>query len=162
MLEQQVSLDSARAAVKRLKAALPDLEARTLARTTPATLRGLGVTRQKASYVTELAREEQQGRLQLDSLAGRDDGSVREHLVGFRGIGPWTADIYLILALKRHDVLPVADLALRHAFAAAYDQPPDSQRLIRHAETWQPWRAVAARILWHDYLRTRGRTFEPD
>ncbi len=143
VLEQQVSLASARATFERLKAAVDTLTPKALMTLSPSQLRDVGFSRQKAAYARDLAAAILSGKLALPDLRNLSDHDARERLMSCRGIGPWTADIYLLMALRRPDVWPGHDLALAVA----------------------PWRAVAARILWHYYLRAglngRPRRDEP-
>ena len=117
-----------------------------------------GVSRQKASYCLGIAREILDGQLDLKALGRADDDTVRERLMRIRGIGPWSANIYLMTALGRPDVWPDGDLALAAAAQQVKDLPerPDTRRLREMAEAWAPWRTVAARILWHHYLSERA------
>ena len=116
------------------------------------------MTRQKASYCLGLAQLIQSGALDLRSLGRADDQEVRRRLVDIRGIGTWTADIYLLMALRRPDIWPDGDLALATAAQQVkrLRRRPDDTRLRALAARWTPWRAVAARLLWHYYLSTRG------
>lgn len=157
ILEQQVSLDSARAMYLRLERELGAFAPPTLLRAGESGLRSLGVTRQKAAYLTTLAREIESGRLRLSRLHRLPDEGIREILLQLRGIGPWTADIYLLMALRRPDVWPRGDLALHQAMRAAWRmaERPGTEAAERFAARWSPWRAVAARILWHSYLSER-------
>jgi DNA-3-methyladenine glycosylase II len=122
-------------------------------------LQALGVTRQKAGYVVTLAERVADGSLPLAALARLPDAEVAETLVRIPGIGPWTASIYLLMALRRPDVWPPGDLALHKAMARlpGFDAVPTSEQAAQWALRWQPWRAVAARILWHAYLSERVR-----
>ncbi|MEE2637283.1 MAG: DNA-3-methyladenine glycosylase 2 family protein [Acidobacteriota bacterium] len=160
VLEQQVSLASARATFTRLEQACGAVTAERFAGLSETTIRAAGVTRQKASYCVGIARDIVDGTLCLTAVARANDETARQKLVRIRGIGPWTADIYLLMALKRPDVWPDGDLAL--AIAAqqvkGLQGRPDTVRLRHLAGKWSPWRAVAARILWHHYLSTRGRS----
>lgn len=160
VLEQQVSLASARATFRRLQSAAGRVTATRVARLSPATLRRHGITRQKAEYVLDLARAIVAGELNLRAITHADDGTVRHALLAIRGIGPWTADIYLLMALRRPDVWPDGDLALRSATQGVkrLRVPPTEDRLRRMAARWRPWRSVAARILWHHYLSVRRRS----
>ena len=158
VLEQQVSLASARATFGRLRDAWGDITAERFATLTAAQVRSAGVTRQKTSYCLGIARQIVDGTLDLRRLGRADDEEVRATLVEIRGIGPWTADIYLLMALLRPDIWPDGDIAL---VTAAHQvkrlrRRPDTQQLRRLAGRWAPWRSVAARILWHHYLSTRG------
>ena len=158
VLEQQVSLASARATFGRLQAAWGEVSAERFARLSEAQIRSAGVTRQKASYCHDLARQVVDGSLDLRRVNKADDDEARRALVAIRGIGPWSADIYLLMALGRPDIWPDGDLALATAARQVkrLRRRPDTPRLRRLASAWTPWRAVAARILWHHYLSTRG------
>jgi DNA-3-methyladenine glycosylase II len=155
ILEQQVSLRSGAAALERLAAATGgSLEPGGVAGLGEEGARAAGLTRQKARYVVGLAERVVEGRLDPANLGVRSDDDVRAHLMAVPGIGRWTADIYLLMALGRPDVWPDGDLALAAAMrrAKGLGELPDAalQRLI--AESWRPWRAIAARLLWHAYL----------
>jgi DNA-3-methyladenine glycosylase II len=154
ILEQQVSLASARAAFERLKAALPELSPAAFLTLDDARLLAIGFSRQKAGYCRELARAVLEGRIDLDRLAELDDDAVRAALVSLKGIGPWTAEIYLLMVLLRPDAWPRGDLALASAARQAFALPalPSYPALAEMAEAWRPHRAVAARLLWHYYL----------
>jgi DNA-3-methyladenine glycosylase II len=160
ILEQQVSLASAQAAFDRLGVALAgDLKPERVLSLDDAALRAIGFSRQKAGYARDLALAASDG-LDLDGLAALPDEEVRARLVTLRGIGPWTADIYLLMVLLRPDVWPHGDQALATAATEALALParPSFDELARIAERWRPHRATAARILWHHYLCERGRT----
>ena len=150
ILEQQVSLASARAAFERLKQTLPALTPAAFLTLDDAQLLAIGFSRQKTRYGRELARAVEEGSIDLDGLAELEDEDVRAALVALKGIGPWTAEIYLLMALLRPDVWPKGDLALvsaaRDVFGLSWDE------LTQRAEAWRPHRAVAARMLWHYYL----------
>jgi DNA-3-methyladenine glycosylase II len=155
ILEQQVSLASARAAFIRLCACASPLTPASFLRLDEDTLRNAGFSRQKAGYSRYLAQSILDGRLDLDALAYQEDADARAALLALKGIGPWTADIYLLMALRRPDVWPAGDLALQIAMQrvkrlATRPTPAEMETL---AEPWRPWRAVAARVLWHRYLQ---------
>jgi len=154
ILEQQVSLASARAAYLKLLAVASPLTPERFLSLDDTTLKRAGFSRQKTTYGRELARAVGSGRLQLPALARLDDDAVRAALTAVKGIGPWTAEIYLLMALCRPDAWPTGDLALASAMQRVKRLPalpgPAEQQAI--AANWHPWRAVAARLLWHDYL----------
>ena len=158
VLEQQVSLASARATFERLRDACGEVSPARFATLTAAQVQSAGVTRQKTSYCLGIARQIVDGTLDLRRLGRADDLEARRRLVEIRGIGPWTADIYLLMALGRPDIWPDGDLALATAAhqVKRLRRRPDTKRLRQLATSWAPWRAVAARILWHHYLSTRG------
>lgn len=154
ILEQQVSLASARAAFNRLQDLLGVVEPAGLLQLDDDALRTVGFSRQKASYARALAQAIVDGRFDPAALAPLDDAAVRAVLVQLKGIGLWTAEIYLLMVLRRPDAWPVHDLALATAAQQvkrlpARPTPGDLQQL---ADVWRPWRGVAARILWHHYL----------
>jgi DNA-3-methyladenine glycosylase II len=157
ILEQQVSLASARAAYERLSSlASPLTPARFLA-LKDTELKGAGFSRQKIIYGRHLAEAIASGRLNLEALAVADDAEVKASLTALKGIGSWTADIYLLMSLRRADAWPAGDLALAVALQEVknLDTRPTPLELIELAEGWRPWRAVAARLLWHYYLQRR-------
>jgi DNA-3-methyladenine glycosylase II len=154
ILEQQVSLASARAAYDRLREAVSPLTPVRFLELDDATLKVIGFSRQKTAYGRSLAQALVDGHLELEKLAAMDDPKVRAELTKIKGIGPWTADIYLLMALRRPDIMPSADLAL--AIAAqkvkGLASRPTPDELNTLSKNWKPWRAVAARLLWHSYL----------
>lgn len=159
ILEQQVSLASAQAAFDRLLAIASPLTPERLLTLDDATLKVVGFSRQKTRYGRALATAILAGSLDLAGLARLDDEAVRAALTQVVGIGRWTADIYLLMALRRPDIWPVGDLALVSAAREVLELPqaPKADELAVLSAAWQPWRAVAARILWHHYL-SRART----
>lgn len=159
ILEQQVSLASARAAYDRLAATVGEINPASLLQLDDATLRTIGFSRQKTAYSRHLAAAIEEGRFDLHALAALDDDAVRKSLTALKGIGPWTAEVYLLMALGRPDAWPHYDLGLLVAAQEikALPQRPTPQELETLAEPWRPYRAVAARILWHHYLSTRAR-----
>jgi DNA-3-methyladenine glycosylase II len=154
ILEQQVSLASAQAAFDRLMAIASPLTPERFLALDDVTLKATGFSRQKTRYGRELAGAILSGSLDLEALDVLDDQAVRAALIKVVGIGRWTADIYLLMALCRPDAWPAGDLALataaRHALGLA--ATPGTAELEAIGEAWRPWRAVAARVLWHFYL----------
>jgi DNA-3-methyladenine glycosylase II len=154
ILEQQVSLASARAAFDRLRAAVSPLTPRGFLELDDATLKAIGFSRQKTGYGRHLAQAIVGGRLNLRTLHLQDDETIRAELMKVKGIGAWTVDIYLLLALRRPDVWPKGDLALAVAAQRVkrLASRPSPDELEEMSAAWRPWRAVAARLLWHYYL----------
>ena len=156
ILEQQVSLASAQAAFDRLSLAAHLLTPRSLLRLDDAQLLAVGFSRQKARYARALAAAVEDGSLDVDGLAALDDDGVDAALTALPGIGPWTSTIYRLMVLRRPDAWPIHDIALAQAAAElrGLDHRPGATEMLALAESWRPWRAVAARILWHHYLST--------
>jgi DNA-3-methyladenine glycosylase II len=154
VLEQQVSLGSAAAALARLRAAAGGIDPAGVAALGEPGARAAGLTRQKARFVVGLATATLGGELDLEALATLDDDAARVTLMALVGVGRWTADIYLLMALCRPDIWPDGDLALATALARlkALDRRPTAEEQRGIVETWRPWRAVGARLLWHAYL----------
>jgi DNA-3-methyladenine glycosylase II len=154
VLEQQVSLRSGAAALERLARAAGAVEPEAIVALGEDGARAAGLTRQKARYVVELGAAALDGRFDPAALAMAADDEARARLTALLGVGRWTADIYLLMALRRPDVWPDGDLALAIAMrrAKGLDTLPDAAAQRSIAQTWRPWRAVAARILWHAYL----------
>jgi DNA-3-methyladenine glycosylase II len=159
VLEQQVSLASAQAAFDRLRAVVEPLTPGGFLLLDDAGLLTIGFSRQKTRYARALATAVLDGSLDLDALAGLDDERVDAALRTIPGIGPWTATIYRLMALGRPDAWPVHDIALAQAVAELWDLParPSPEQMLGIAEAWRPWRADAARLLWHYYLSTPRR-----
>jgi len=159
ILEQQVSLASARAAFDRLKAAVRPLTPGRFLKLTDAELLRIGFSRQKTLYTRLLAESLARRYFDLRDLHDLQDDAARKMLVAFKGIGSWTADIYLLSALRRPDIWPTGDLALATAVQEVMRlrKRPSPERLERMSAPWRPWRAVAARLFWHHYLSKRGQ-----
>ncbi|HYG71395.1 MAG TPA: DNA-3-methyladenine glycosylase 2 family protein [Actinomycetota bacterium] len=158
ILEQQVSLASALAAFGRLRVALGEVTPEAFLGLDDGSLRGIGFSRQKAGYARDLALAMLDG-FDLAALERRPDDEVRRELTRLRGIGRWTADVYLTMCLLRPDVWPSGDLALAIGVQEVLELRgrPTGDELDVIAERWRPLRAVAARIVWHHYLGLRGR-----
>lgn len=154
ILEQQVSLASAKAAHTKLLEVVSPLTPQRFLKLDDATLKAVGFSRQKTAYGRNLARSIAEGELDLDRLAAMDDAAVRSELIKIKGIGRWTADIYLLMVLRRPDIWPTGDLALTLAAQKLkrLKTRPAPEELETMSARWKPWRAVAARILWHYYL----------
>ena len=157
VLEQQVSLASAKAAFDRLVAATDPLTPDSFLLLTDAELLTIGFSRQKARYGRALATAVLDRSLDLDALVALPDDDVRLALEAIPGIGPWTSTIYLLMVLGRPDVWPTGDIALATAVGEVKGLPgrPTANELALIGEAWRPWRSVAARLFWHDYLARR-------
>ncbi|NNF15670.1 MAG: DNA-3-methyladenine glycosylase 2 family protein [Gammaproteobacteria bacterium] len=165
ILEQQVSLASARAVMQKLRAQVPRVTPAHLLALSDAQLKQAGFSRQKARYARVLAQAIIDGTLALHRLHTRATATARAELTSITGIGPWTANVYLLMALKHRDIWPRGDLALRVAMRELYaaeleriaDQlptvPDEDDVQQSFAQRWQPWRSLAVRVCWLHYLR---------
>lgn len=159
ILEQQVSLASAKAALDKLLLSVTPLTPERFLKLGDAELKSIGFSRQKTLYGRCLSRAIVQGDLDVTALSSMDDESVRSELMKLKGIGRWTSDIYLLMALLRPDVWPKGDLALALAVQQVKQlkQRPTEEELSEISSKWQPWRSVAARLFWHNYLSRRSK-----
>lgn len=154
ILEQQVSLASAEAVFLKLESTVSVVTPERILDLSGDGLRSLGFTRQKAACCEGLAESMMSGRLDLASLSRLSDEDAHSALVSIKGIGPWTANIYLLMALRRPDIWPSGDLALAESIKRlkGLENRPAYDEQLDIAGNWKPWRSVAARILWNDYL----------
>lgn len=159
VVSQQVSVASARAIESRLLARFAPLDAAALAAARDEDLRACGLSAPKMRTLRACAAAILDGRLDLDALAQADAEAARAALTAVKGIGPWTADIYLLFCLGHPDAFPAGDLALQEAARLAFGlrTRPDARRLEALASAWRPWRAVAARLLWSFYAVAKAR-----
>ncbi|MEM1191852.1 MAG: DNA-3-methyladenine glycosylase 2 family protein [Pseudomonadota bacterium] len=159
IVEQQVSVASAQAIWSRCRAGVKPLTAARVLALGEEHLRTLGLTRQKAHYVHCLAEAVKARRFSFAAVARADDDAARLLLTTLKGVGPWSAGIYLLFCEGRVDIWPPGDIAMEHAYAHAAGLPekPSSAMLNDIAEGWAPWRGLAAHILWTYYAHIRQR-----
>jgi DNA-3-methyladenine glycosylase II len=158
ILEQQVSLASAKAALTKLKEKLGRITAKKVIGLTDAELRACYFSRQKTVYVKALANAILSGEIDLKKLNKEPDGIIRDKLKRIKGIGDWTVDIYLLMALSRTDIFPMGDLALINSLRKIKKLTPAVSReeILKMAENWSPHRSLATMLFWHAYLRERN------
>jgi len=153
IIGQQLSSKVARVMVGRLWdrfGGRPPTPAEVLAEDPEELRAAVGLSRAKVAFLRSLAEHVTTGELDLERLSEEPDEQVTAELVAVKGIGPWTADMFLIFQLDRPDVLPVGDLGIRAAFRRLYDLPelPSAAEMERIAEPWRPYRSTASRFLW--------------
>jgi DNA-3-methyladenine glycosylase II len=159
ILEQQVSIDAAAAMFRRLHGLLGEVTPAAFLTVDEPNLRACGFSRQKAAYGRGLAEAVASGSLDFVRLADAADDDALAALVALKGIGRWSAEIYLVFALGRDDVWPAADLGLQIAIGEQLSpgSRPSELELRCLGEAWRPWRSVAACLFWQSYLHARGR-----
>ena len=156
ILEQQVSLASAKACYDKLCFRLGDVTPENLLKLEDIELKTAGFSRQKTSYARHLSEAIIEKLINLESLTHLSDADVKTELIKLKGIGEWSSDIYLLMAMLRPDVMPKGDVALHTAWHKLSGEPrPTSDEFVVMAEKWSPYRSVAARLLWHFYLSER-------
>ncbi len=154
ILEQQVSLAAANAALNKLKAQVLELSPVLILLLTDEEMRACYVSRQKAAYIRNLAEALARGDIKLEEFTESPDDEIRKQLISLKGIGNWTVDVYLISALHRADIFPIGDQAAVNALKRIKNLPPETTRdqLLPIIELWFPYRTMAAKLLWHYYL----------
>jgi len=159
ILEQQVSLASALAALNKLKEKITVITPENLLALTDAELKVCYFSRQKISYARHLSTSILSKQLQLDELENMPDDEVRTELKKIKGIGDWSAEVYMMMAMQRADHFPIGDIALINSIKAVKNLPADTSRedIVQLAAKWKPYRTVAAFILWHAYLSRRKK-----
>ncbi len=160
---QQLSIASADAIWGRLSAALQPFAPAALLAMPDAALKTVGLSRVKIETLRRLAAAVDSGALDISALARAKDEAIHAKLTSIKGIGPWTADIYIMFSLARADAWSPGDLALQYAVkdALRLEARPGPTEMIALAEAWRPWRAVAARLLWSYYSHQRQRIAAP-
>jgi DNA-3-methyladenine glycosylase II len=154
ILEQQVSLASALSALNKLKERIQELTPARVLLLTDEEMRACYVSRQKSSYIKYLAEALLSGQLNLNEFPDLPDDEIRSQLTALKGIGNWTADVYLMFALQRADIFPIGDLAAVNALKRVKQLPVEitKEEMLAITGQWQPYRTLAAMLLWHYYL----------
>jgi len=158
ILEQQVSLASARAALSKLSERIGIVTPRKVLTLSDGELRACYFSRQKTVYARCLANAIVSRQVNLKRLSSQEDAEIRHQLKTIKGIGDWTVDVYLIFALQRADVFPLGDLAMVAAFKELKQltKQVSHDKLLRLADEWRPYRSVATILLWHYYIQKKG------
>jgi DNA-3-methyladenine glycosylase II len=157
ILEQQVSLASARAHFNKLNNYLPDLTPQHILQLSDKEMRNCQISWQKASYLKALSSALMNGELELETLADLPGAGIRKQLTAIKGIGNWTADIYQMFCLQHKDIFPSGDIAVVNTIRELTNLN-DLDEIASRAEDWKPFRSLAAYLLWHYYLCKRNST----
>ena len=157
ILEQQVSLASAKAAHTKLKEKLTSITPQSLLLLTDEELKTCYFSRQKIIYTKDLAQALHSGQLNLKQFRLFDNEQIRSALIQIKGIGSWTADVYLMMAMQRTDLFPLGDIALINSIKTVKKLEPgiSIREIAGLAESWKPYRTIAAYMFWHAYLSKR-------
>jgi DNA-3-methyladenine glycosylase II len=163
IVSQQLSVASAAAIWGRLRAAYDPFHHGPVRRARAASLQRLGLSGPKIRTLRAIATAVDKGAIDLDALAHIEADAAHARLTALHGVGPWTADVYLMFCLGHADAWPVGDLALQEAVRLAFALParPTAKDMSTLGEPWRPWRAVAARLLWTYYRAVKGRDAAP-
>ena len=157
ILEQQVSLASAKAALNKLKEKIGTITPKKLLALTDAEIKACYFSRQKIIYARHLAESIVNGELSIKKLSSLHDDEIRNELKKIKGIGDWTVDVFLLMALQRTNIFPTGDLAMMNSLKKVKQLSPKitKEEIIVMAESWKPHRSIATMILWHSYLEER-------
>ena len=156
ILEQQVSIDSAKATFLKLKAKEVNFHPESLIAISDQDYRTIGVSRQKATYIKALSYSIIQKEIDLESLSTKSSQQVREELIKIKGIGNWTIDVYLMFSLQAPDIIPLGDIAVINTIKELLNIH-DKEEVENYVAKWSPFRSVATFLLWHYYLNKRNR-----
>jgi len=161
ILEQQVSLASARAALNKLNERLGIITPKKMLALSDKELKACYFSRQKVVYAKCLAQAIVSKQINLKELSTLDDAGIRQQLKEIKGIGDWTVDVYLLFALHRTDIFPLGDLAMVNSLKELKGLRKETKReeLLKLSESWKPYRSIATMLLWHYYIRKRGIKF---
>ena len=161
ILEQQVSLVSARAALNKLKEKLGTVTAKKLLALSDKELKACYFSRQKMVYAKCLANAMVSKQLNLKSFSTLEDAGIRQQLKMIKGIGDWTVDVYLLFALQRTDIFPLGDLAMISALKEIkqLNKETKKEEVLKLSEPWKPYRSIATMLLWHYYIQKKGIKF---
>jgi DNA-3-methyladenine glycosylase II len=159
ILEQQVSLASARSALNKLKEKIGVLIPENLLRLSDAEMRACYFSRQKMVYARHLASAIVNGELSIKKICKLPDDEIRVELKKIKGIGDWTVDVFLLMGLQRSDIFPTGDLAMMNSLKKNKQLPRDTatEAILVMAEDWKPHRSIASMIFWHSYLEERRK-----
>lgn len=155
ILEQQVSIDSAKATFLRMRDAVGKIIPENLISISEEEFRTFGVSRQKAKYINHLADAVLTNKIDLSKLSSKSADEVRAELIQLKGIGHWTIDVYLMFSLKKEDVLPLGDVAIVNTMKELLGL--EKEEMDVYGQNWAPHRTLASFLLWHHYLQKRGR-----
>ncbi|GAB3999033.1 DNA-3-methyladenine glycosylase [Spirosoma daeguense] len=163
ILEQQVSLASALATLTKLKEKTQHITPDTVLCLSDDEMRACFVSRQKMGYIRGLAQSIKKGEVNLDELAEMSNDEIRARLIGLKGIGNWTIDVYLMFTLQRADIFPIGDLAAVNALKRLKQLSPavTKEEILEISECWKPYRSVACMMLWHYYLSHNRKKIIP-
>ena len=154
--EQQVSIASAKACYDKIESYLNGFTPSLILKVSDEELKACGVSRQNISYIKNLALCIQENKIDLESLHAKSESEVYDELIQLKGIGKWTAQVYLMFCLQKKDVFPIGDIAVQHTMRELFNAET-LEEMENYAENWKPFRSLATYLLWHHYLRKRNR-----
>jgi DNA-3-methyladenine glycosylase II len=156
ILEQQVSIASAKAAYEKLVNLVGKVDPFNIYNATDQDLRTCGISRQKTLYLKNLARRVINKELSFSSLPMKTEQQIRKELIQIKGVGNWSIDVYLMFCMQSQDIIPLGDIAIKNTLMELYNCQSEEEMLVI-SSNWKPFRTLASFIIWHYYLKKRGK-----
>ena len=156
ILEQQVSIASAKACYEKIENYLNGFTPKLVLEVSDEELKACGVSRQKISYIKNLAHCIEENKIDLESFHSKTEIEIYTELIQLKGIGKWTVQVYLMFCLRKKDVFPIGDIAVQHTMRELF-HTKTLEEMENHANNWKPFRSLATYLLWHHYLKKRNR-----
>ena len=156
ILEQQVSIASAKAAYEKLVNLVGKVDPFTIHNATDEDLRSCGISRQKTIYLKDVAQRVIRKELSFSSLPMKTEQQIRNELIQIKGVGNWSIDVYLMFCMQSQDIIPLGDIAIKNTLMELYNCQSEEEMLVI-SSNWKPFRTFASFIIWHYYLKKRGK-----
>jgi len=156
ILEQQVSIASAKAAYEKLVNLVGKVDPFNISNATDQDLRTCGISRQKTLYLKDLARRVINKELSFSSLPMKTEQQIRKELIQIKGVGNWSIDVYLMFCMQSQDIIPLGDIAIKNTLMELYNCKSEEE-MLAISSNWKPFRTLASFIIWHYYLKKRGK-----
>jgi DNA-3-methyladenine glycosylase II len=156
ILEQQVSIASAKAAYEKLVNLVGKVDPFNISNATDQDLRTCGISRQKTIYLKDLAQRVINKELSFSSLPMKTEQQIRNELIQIKGVGNWSIDVYLMFCMQSQDIIPLGDIAIKNTLMELYNCQSEEEMLVI-SSNWKPFRTLASFIIWHYYLKKRGK-----
>ena len=156
ILEQQVSIASAKAAYEKLVNLVGKVDPFTIHNATDEDLRSCGISRQKTIYLKDVAQRVIRKELSFTSLPMKTEQQIRNELIQIKGVGNWSIDVYLMFCMQSQDIIPLGDIAIKNTLIELYNCQSEEE-MLAVSSNWKPYRTLASFIIWHYYLKKRGK-----
>lgn len=156
ILEQQVSIASAKAAYEKLVNLVGKVDPFTIHNATDEDLRSCGISRQKTIYLKDVAQRVIRKELSFSSLPMKTEQQIRNELIQIKGVGNWSIDVYLMFCMQSQDIIPLGDIAIKNTLMELYNCQSEEE-MLAISSNWKPFRTLASFIIWHYYLKKRGK-----
>ena len=156
ILEQQVSIASAKAAYEKLVNLVGKVDPFTIHNATDEDLRSCGISRQKTIYLKDVAQRVIRKELSFSSLPMKTEQQIRNELIQIKGVGNWSIDVYLMFCMQSQDIIPLGDIAIKNTLMELYNCQSEDE-MLAISSNWKPFRTLASFIIWHYYLKKRGK-----